>query len=301
MVKSARRRATTQPFLKWAGGKRWLAPAIKSLVTIDPGRYYEPFVGSGAIFFSLAPYPATLADANLALVTTFRAVRDEPEAVCRKLQQLHPTKDAFERVRRSKPRSATSIAARFIYLNRTSYNGLYRLNQRGEFNVPFAFRSTTRVCDTELLQSCSSILKGRKLVHAEFGDTLATASTGDTVYIDPPYTIAHNNNGFRGFNERLFRWEDQVKLARLANHLAASRVHVVVSNACHAPLLRLYSSFHFQAFSIQRLTAMSGSAGGRGQINEALIVSRSIAERGTAKELIANALSRDVYDLSLGK
>jgi len=263
------------PFLKWAGGKRWLAPRLGAVLNAPINlRFVEPFLGSGAVFFFLQPEKAFLADSNPELIATYRAVRDNPEEVIRRLGRLTIRKNVFKTLRRSSPRSDISRAVRLIYLNRTAFNGLYRVNQRGEFNVPFGCKPGTKPCDPEALRNASRMLSRAEITCQDFRETLQAASPSrDVIYVDPPYTVKHDNNGFRRYNDRIFTWADQEELARLLVNLAIAGAKILVSNAHHSAVRRLYPSTLFHAVALQRATCMAADSLRRGTCDEALLVS----------------------------
>jgi DNA adenine methylase len=278
------------PFLKWAGGKRWLAPKISAMLKTTLNlRLVEPFLGSGAVFFFLRPGRALLADLNPELIATYRAVRDNPDDVIRRLRQLTICKDVFEYLRRSSPRSDVSRAVRLIYLNRTAFNGLYRVNRRGEFNVPFGCKPGTEPCDADSLNGAAHLLRRAEIKCQDFRETLqATNPINDILYVDPPYTVKHDNNGFRRYNDRIFTWDDQKELARLLVALANAGAKIVVSNANHSSIRRMYPTGLFQAVALRRATCMAADSIRRGTCHESLIVSNAlIANRQQLKQALA--------------
>lgn len=265
---------TAAPFLKWAGGKRWLARRITPL--IDPeSRLIEPFVGSGAIFFLRTPSKAVLADVNSDLIATFRAVRSNPRKVIQSLSHMRIDAEVFNRIREEQPRDDVGRAVRMIYLNRTAFNGLYRVNRKGGFNVPFGCKPGTRVCDAQGIKLASQALASVDLRCQDFRVTLDTVRPSDTLYIDPPYTVRHDNNGFRRYNEQIFTWKDQRDLADAVSKLARKGVRIIASNAHHETIRSMYSRRIFHAFKMARSSCMAGDASGRGECQEFLFVSRN--------------------------
>lgn len=201
------------PFLKWAGGKRWLASSNLLPVPDQYDRYIEPFLGGGAVFFRLAPKRALLSDINAELINLYQAVRDHPEQLEARLKahQSHHCEQYFYAVRKTVPRAHIDQAARTLYLNRTCWNGLYRVNLRGEFNVPIGTK-TSVIMQGESFEKLSQALHGVEIVCRDFEESIATAEKGDFVFVDPPYTVKHNLNGFLKYNEQIFGWADQVRL-----------------------------------------------------------------------------------------
>lgn len=265
----------TRPFLKWAGGKRWLARFLAELSQEPRGRHVEPFLGSGAFFFLAAPRRALLADSNQELIAAFRAVRDDPHALIKGLSRLEINPSTFESVRARRPRSDVGKAIRLIYLNKTAFNGLYRVNQQGRFNVPFGCKPTTVLCEPSALLACSTALSNAEITHADFRDTLKRVRKHDLVYADSPYTVRHNLNAFRRYNQQLFGWDDQLDLAFRLNILASRGVRIVASNALHRDVQSLYDSDNFVGFSVQRPSNMAASSKHRGRSYELLLISRT--------------------------
>ncbi len=270
-------RLRAKPFLKWAGGKRGLLEDLLPLVpSLEKGStYYEPFLGGGAVFFALRPKRAVLSDLNGELIETFRTVRDDPRRVIRSLAQLRYSKDSYYRIRSKLPPTRWQRAARFIYLNKTGFNGLFRVNFAGRFNVPFGNHgSNLMVCDSKQVLTASAALEGITLLRSDFENTVARASAGDLVYFDPPYTTAHTNNGFVEYNAKVFKLEDQTRLAKVAKDLAHRNVKVAVSNADHSSIRSLYADDCFKIDRIERWSTIAGKATKRFLTSEILITSR---------------------------
>jgi DNA adenine methylase len=264
-----------EPFLKWAGGKRWISATLARLLGRIEGRYLEPFLGSGSLFFKLSAPKSILADLNDDLANAFMVVRDEPEELISRLRKLSINRDTFNWMRAANPRSPVQRAARLIYLNRTAFNGLYRVNKWGQFNTPFGCKPGTILCNPDQLRACSAKLRGSTIASKDFRSTLSIAKVGDLVYADPPYTVKHNNNGFRRYNERIFAWRDQLDLAKLITQLTADRVRVISTNAWHSEIAKLYSRRLFFGARLQRGSFMAASARDRGFYDELLLVSRT--------------------------
>jgi DNA adenine methylase len=269
------------PFLKWAGGKRWLAARLGEIVGLPlTGRFVEPFLGGGSVFFALRPADALLADSNRELISAFRGVRKDPEGVLDGLRQLEIDKTVFEKMRSSRPKADRDRAVRLIYLNRTAFNGLYRVNRKNQFNVPFGCKPGTKLADCTLITAASAALQNATLRCQDFRDTLKEIRIDeDVTYIDPPYTVKHDSNGFRRYNNTIFSWKDQEELARLVSGLAANGAKIVVSNAHHFEVRRLYSGALFHAAPLKRATCMAADSLQRGSCIEWLLVSRSLIKR----------------------
>jgi DNA adenine methylase len=253
-----------EPFLKWAGGKRQLLDQILPHIPSPPNgaRYFEPFLGGGAVFFALQHKHSFLSDSNPELIETFQAVRDNVESVIDALCLLPYSKNSYYEVRDSKPSGAVERAARFIYLNKTCFNGLYRVNLKGEFNVPFGQHGpNVEICNRSQLRNASRALKAANIETADFESAVQKARPGDVVYFDPPYYVAHNSNGFIEYNAKVFSWEDQRRLARVALILVNSGISVIVSNADHPLIIESYvGSSAFNAVRVHRWTTIAGKA-----------------------------------------
>jgi DNA adenine methylase len=267
------------PFrLKWAGGKRWLADALIASLrqdTFDAG-LCEPFAGGAALSFATGRRGQLhLADTNRDLIETYRAIQVMPDSVARGLAELEISPKIFEQIRSGVPKTTLRRAIRTIYLNRTAFNGLWRVNARGRFNVPYGCKPETRLPRFEELQATSAILEGAKLEVADF-ETAAMSTTSPIVYFDPPYTVSHNNNGFIRYNERIFSWDDQKRLARAASQLAEHGQAVVVSNAFHDDVRELYRGGPFKQYRVSRATNLAARVDRRGAVNELLVVSRDL-------------------------
>ena len=233
----------SKPFLKWPGGKRWLVPLIREMLDGRPlNRYYEPFLGGGAVFFAIQPKSATLSDVNNELITTYKQVKRVPELLIEMLKNIPVTKESYLEVRASEPSDPIEVAVRFLYLNRTAFGGVYRVNQQGRFNVPYGGgqRTPKPLWKHQLLEQASYALRRASIQHCDFDRSLASASKGDVVYCDPTYTVMHNNNGFIRYNENNFSWEDQIRLANTCREAANRGSLVLVSNAHHAEVAALY-------------------------------------------------------------
>lgn len=242
--------ASADPVIKWAGGKRSLRVALLALAPPTYSTFYEPFLGGAAFFLALSPQAAVLGDANCELVFLYQAIRDEPRAV---MDALDATKDRtldeefFYATRAILPETLSLVdrAARFIYLNKTCYNGLYRVNSRGQFNVPFG-RYATRpgLYNRENLLRVSCMLRAATLRCGDFAEVLADAGEGDFVYLDPPYVPLTPTASFTRYTKGNFGLADQQRLAQTVRDLDARGCRVLLSNS-DTPLVReLYAGFH---------------------------------------------------------
>lgn len=256
-----------QPFLKWAGGKRWFVSGYNDLLPSKFKTYYEPFLGSGAVFFHLKPDKSVLGDKNESLIATYAAIQANCKKVAtylKQYQKLHSEKFYYEE-RGSRHRSVYKEAARFIYLNRTCYNGLYRVNLKGTFNVPIGTK-TEVWSEKSGFEKLSDNFKGSSFLVGDFEYTLKNVRRGDFVFLDPPYTVSHNNNGFIKYNEDIFKWSDQVRLAEKVNTLANLGVKILLLNADHFSVRKLYENFSIT--TLERQSVISGILTGRKKTTE---------------------------------
>lgn len=262
---------TLAPFLKWAGGKRWFADRCLHLVPTHFNRYIEPFLGSGAMFFALRPAGAILSDLNLDLIDCYRAIRDAPDKVAAKLAEHHDLhdKDHYYATRAAKPDDPIERAVWFLYLNRTCWNGLYRVNRKNEFNVPIGTKSSV-ILPNDNFPSASKVLLGADLYHQDFEATLDLAQDGDFVFVDPPYTVKHNFNGFLKYNDKIFSWSDQLRLRDAVGRAASRGAFVLVTNANHSSIREIYEGVGVQRV-VERASVLAASSAHRSQTEELVI------------------------------
>ena len=259
-----------KPFLRWAGGKQWISNRLSKLIPPYTGTYFEPFLGGGSLYFATLPKKAVLSDVNPRLIETYQQLRDAPLEVIDVLDKWTNDEQTYYRVRRMNFDDTIPRAAQFIYLNRTCWNGLYRVNRQGKFNVPFGHHGRT-IFDAQHLMDVAESLKNAEVHHADFDQILKQAQEGDFIYLDPPYTSLHDNNGFRQYNESLFSWRDQQRLGRTAVCLAERGCTVLVSNADHETVLGLYPGFPHRR--VARHSILAASSKFRRPTSELLIAS----------------------------
>lgn len=252
-----------EPFLKWPGGKRWLVRKYPALFPKHFRRLIEPFLGSGAVFFHLKPEAAILSDANEDLIACYKAIKNHPEQLDGVVRGMHKRHSAafYYRVRSSTPHSELGRAARFLYLNRTCFNGIYRVNLKGQFNVPMGTKNRVAFPQGYLLEVART-LKAANIHAGDFEETILNAEAGDFVYIDPPYTVMHNNNNFVKYNDTLFSWEDQIRLAKSVRLAVQRGAQVLVSNADHPSVRELYLPIG-KLTTVSRPSVLAASASAR--------------------------------------
>lgn len=261
------------PFLKWAGGKRWLTGKNNSILPKkdDFNRYIEPFLGGGSVFFHLKPEKGFLSDLNPDLINSYSVIKEQWEdlyAILTEYQEYHSSAFYYE-IRSSKPESDIQKAARFIYLNRTCWNGLYRVNKKGEFNVPIGTK-TKIILQEDDFEKLSSVLKHMEIQACDFELTMNKADSGDFIFVDPPYTVKHNLNGFVKYNESIFSWEDQIRLSRSVIKAIDRGAHILVLNAHHESIIDLYKGVG-EMVALERQSVIAGKSSARGIFSELAI------------------------------
>lgn len=262
------------PFLKWPGGKRWLIEHHRGLLPSRiNGRYIEPFLGGGAIFFFLRPQTALLSDANGELIETYKEIHRFYKTVVENLWEHHyehqRSPERYYEVRADIPETADARAARFIYLNRTCFNGIYRVNKKGEFNVPRGSRINVILPDDNW-RHWSMALQSANLLSSDFKPVIDQAEKGDFLFVDPPYTIHHNLNGFVKYNEVLFSWDDQIRLADALNDARKRGARILLTNANHDCVRALYRR-GFKKSVVSRYSSISATTAGRSSFEELII------------------------------
>jgi DNA adenine methylase len=270
--------------MKWAGGKTALLPTLLDLFPKRVRTYYEPFIGGGALFFALAAEGrferAVINDWNDELVTAYRTIRDFPEELITKLSEITDAykldaRSTFEWWRALHTESLDPItrAARLLFLNRTCFNGLYRVNKTGKFNVPFGKYKNPRICDPVNLRACSAILdRWASIKQGDFADACADAKHGDLVYFDPPYVPVNATSDFTSYTSNGFGIDAQYRLAALFKDLVERGVAVVASNSDTEIVRTLYEGFELHPVLVRR--PINSKANGRGAISELIIVGR---------------------------
>lgn len=260
------------PFLKWAGGKRWLVKRFPELIPRAFKRYHEPFLGSGAVFFHLSPAIASISDSNAELIATYKAIRDEPTNVMRmlRLHQNRHNDDYYYEIRASEPNTCAARAARFLYLNRTCWNGLYRVNREGVFNVPRGTKDSV-VFPTDDFPLIARKLKKVTLTCCDFEAALEKVERNDFVFVDPPYTVKHNYNGFLKYNQSIFSWDDQVRLAHAVRRARMRGAMVLVLNADHESVRELYLEIGTQ-YALPRSSVLAAKSDFRTKTKELAVL-----------------------------
>lgn len=267
-----RSNADTPPFLKWAGGKRWLVADYPKLFRFWDERYIEPFLGSGAAYFHVRPARALLSDMNKSLVRTYCALRDDWSAVLASLQshaERHSRQYYYEIRDDDRELGDAEEAAKFIYLNRTCWNGLYRVNKQGRFNVPIGTKESV-ILGSDNFSATADLLRNAEIICCDFEETIDRALEEDFLFVDPPYTVQHNLNGFIKYNQHLFSWNDQIRLRDALIRADRRGARILMTNADHESIRDLYGGvFHLE--SVSRSSVLAGRGGIRGGVTELLI------------------------------
>ncbi len=277
-----------KPFLKWAGGKSQLLEQFSPLYPRagHVRRYFEPFLGSGAVFFDvrslLRPAQSLLSDENTELMNTYAAVRDDVEGVIRALagHRTSHCRDHYYRVRAQRPSrlSSAARAARMIYLNKTCFNGLYRENSKGIFNVPMGRYVNPPILDAENLRAVHRVLKGARMERGHFSRVLRRARKGDFIYFDPPYHPLSATAYFTSYTKGAFTAEDQEELAGVYAELARRGCRLMLSNSDCSFIRRLYRQFDIRTVRARR--SINSNAGRRGSIRELVVRNYEVPRSG---------------------
>lgn len=243
-----------KPFIKWAGGKGQLLNELTKRVPHNFRRYFEPFVGGGALFFRIQPSQAVIADKNAELVNAFIIVRDRVGELIKDLAKHKNEQEYYYALRALDPQKMSPVerASRFIYLNKTCYNGLWRVNRQGNFNVPFGRYKNPKICDIPNLQAVSAVLQGTEILCTDFEEAVQEASQGDFIYFDPPYQPLTSTAYFTNYVQEGFGENEQQRLARLMKKLSDLGCFVMLSNSDTDFIRELYKDFKVETVSANR-------------------------------------------------
>lgn len=262
-------------FLKWPGGKNWFIKHLKNILpeNFQYNRYVDPFTGGGSVFFALNPQEAILADINEELITTYQAVRDNCTQVKRLLNNHtnNHNEAYYYQIRNANYRAPVSIAARMLYLNHTCFNGIYRVNKDGKFNVPIG-NNNLAYFDSNYLDEKSQKLQNKEIICQNYLDTINETTQGDFLFCDPPYAVKNEENRFVGYTSNLFSWKDQVILANALQDAASRGVKILETNVNHQSIARLYRKIPGARLKkLSRYTSISGVKEARTQYSELII------------------------------
>lgn len=265
----------TYPIVKWVGGKRQLMFELLKNMPQIYNRYFEPFIGGGALFFELQPEQAYISDMNEELINLYQVVRDNVDELITDLKKHDISKEYFMEIRNIDRTedyenwSSIQKASRFIYLNRTCFNGMYRVNSKGEFNVPFGHYKNPRIIDENNLTNCSNLLQRTEIRHADFSEILTKVQEGDFVYFDPPYVPLSETSSFTSYTKDGFDIDMQFKLRDVCDELDSIGVKFLLSNSDTKLVNELYENYNIKKVFASR--QINANADGRGKITEVLV------------------------------
>lgn len=274
------------PFLKWAGGKAWLTRLYNQIAPVDFGNYHEPFLGGGAMFFHTRPKAKVfLSDANQELINTYQQVRDSVNEVIGVLETLQNTEEDYYCIRGTDFEESHKRAARVIYLNHTCFNGVYRVNRKGQFNVPYGHKLyKPELFNYDNLKLVSGLLEIAQIEARDFEDGKGEIKEGDFVFLDPPYVVSGNKNGFAQYNQTPFSWSDQGRLARYVSYIKSQGAYYILTNAKHPDVADLFRELD-KPITVQRANKVGGKGSAGRKIQEYVFTNFNILG-GTQMKLI---------------
>lgn len=261
-----------KPILRWAGGKSWLLKDISKYLPTKFNNYYEPFIGGGSVYIHLKSTnkirnKAFLSDQNSDLINAYNVIKNDPICLIELLKEFKNEKDFYYYLRQQKFTTNIEQAAQFIFLNRTSFNGIYRVNLQGVYNVPFGFKTYKTLFDFENLLKLSEMFQKTFFNSCDFESILENINRNDLVFLDPPYTVAHENNGFIKYNQKIFAWEDQIRLANFIEELKLKQAFFIMTNAAHDSINLLFQDIG-KVQQLNRFSAVGGKGAKREIIKE---------------------------------
>lgn len=258
-----------EPFLRWAGGKKWIIKYLDQIVGKNKfNNYHEPFIGGGSVFFRFTITDrAYISDLNNDLIETYIAVRDKPVDIIKILREFENTKEHYYEIRMTEYLDPIYRAARFIYLNQTSFNGIYRVNKHGVYNVPYGYRTKNFIEEDKIFQA-SSKLKKAVITCGDFSCNKSLINKGDLIFLDPPYTVSHNNNGFIKYNQKLFSIEDQRRLSLFIDYIKSQEAFYILTNAAHQTIADIFHKDGDRRIELSRASLIGGTNARRGKITE---------------------------------
>ena len=270
---------TLQPFTKWTGGKRQLLPVIRELMPKTYNRYFEPFVGGGALFFDLAPKDAVINDFNAELINCYQQIKDNPQELIEilKVHQEYNSKEYYldlrsvDRDERIDMMSEVQRAARILYMLRVDFNGLYRVNSKNQFNVPYGRYKNPKIVDENLVSAISTYLNNNQIEikKGDFEKAVLDVQPGDFVYFDPPYIPLSETSAFTSYTHEGFSYDDQVRLRDTFKKLSDTGAYVMLSNSSSFLVEELYQDFNIHYVEATRTNGAKSSS--RGRISEIIV------------------------------
>jgi DNA adenine methylase len=266
-----------KPFVKWAGGKRQLVNELLKNKPTHHNRYFEPFVGGGALFFEIAPDKAYISDVNADLINTYKVIKNHVDKLITDLKKHKYKEDYFYELRNLDRRetfqqlSPVERASRFIYLNKTCFNGLYRVNSQGFYNVPFGFYKNPKIVDEENLRACSKALSNTRIKNTSFSALEKFCKEGDFVYFDPPYIPISKTSYFTSYSKEGFSSQEQEALRDLFNMLTTKGVYCMLSNSSSEEVRKMYKDYSDEIYTVNASRIINCKSEKRGKIQEVII------------------------------
>ncbi|MEO1691763.1 MAG: DNA adenine methylase [Cyanobacteria bacterium J06631_6] len=287
--------ADAKPFLKWAGGKRQLLPAIAKYIPKNYTEYYEPFIGAGAVLWSLQPQISTINDTNIELVNCYQVIKDSPAKLielCAQHQENN-SKEYYYQLREQdrqtgfSDRTPVERAARIIYLNKTCFNGLFRVNSNGQFNVPYGKYKNPTIADPVVIYAISNYLNQAQvtILNGDFEQAVATAKQGAFIYFDPPYHPLSDTSSFTGYSMNGFGEPEQIRLKELCDRLTDRGCQILASNSAAPFIKSLYNDSRYEVIEVQATRAINTVSSKRGKINEVLIYNKDESKKKIVDEV----------------
>ena len=257
-----------KPFLRWAGGKNWLIKNLDHIVKdIKFNNYHEPFLGGASVYLAINPLnKAYLSDLNEELINTYRTLKVDPEGIIEILLTYENSADFYYDIRDKVFLDPVEQAARFIFLNQTSFNGIYRVNLDGKYNVPYGYRKKNFL-DIVTLKEVSKRLQNAELSYGDFEASRMNIQPRDLVFLDPPYTVSHNNNGFIKYNQKLFSLDDQYRLSNFIDYVKRCGAYYILTNAAHKMVHEIFFKGD-RVLELTRASLIGGQNAARGKISE---------------------------------
>jgi len=260
---------STRPFLRWAGGKTWILKHLVKVKNFQFNNYHETFLGGGATFFFLVPQNHSyLSDLNTELVETYQAIKENAENVISKLSLFKNEEKFYYETRNRIFDDKYERAARFIYLNQTSFNGIHRVNLKGQYNVPYGFRKKDYI-NKEAIRAAGHALTNSTIFSGDFYLAINNIETNDLVFLDPPYTVSHNNNRFIEYNENIFSLNDQIRLSNMIDDIKKKGAYYILTNAAHKTIDEIFEKGD-KKMELTRGNSIGGAKAQRGQTTEYL-------------------------------
>ncbi len=284
-----RKNPVVKPYLKWAGGKRQLLPELTKYInekSLKKCTYYEPFIGGGALLFELQPTRAVISDKNQELINCYEVVRDSLDDLIEELRKhqennsaehFYKTRD-LDRSPKYKNMSIVEKAARIIYLNKTCYNGLFRVNSQGQFNVPFGRYKKPNILDEAVLTAVSKYLNESevKILKGDFAEAVKNAEKGDFIYFDPPYDPVSDTASFTGYDVNGFNRDEQIRLKEVFDKLTGKGCRVILSNSQTDFIMDLYKDYRDKIKTVRAARSINSKGLKRGKVDEILVLNFAV-------------------------